>query len=108
MPTTTEKGYIINVRQTGGTSAQSNIIFRNRRTFERLMKNTVSNEVNTNLNDTKEWPSGYDDADGIDIVGTGLKSGSATHTVNRARGGGRVVLTMVDVTTTNAPAVTIG
>ena len=108
MPTTTEKGYIINVRQTGGTAAQSNIIFKNRRTAERLMKNTTSNEVNTNLNDTKEWPSSYADADVIDIVGSGIKSGSTTHTVNRARGGGRVVLAMVDASTANAPAVTIG
>ena len=107
MPATTERGYIINVRQTGGTAAQSNIIFTNRRTKERLLKNTASNEINTNLNDTKEWPSGYADADVIDIIGTGLKSGNATHTVNRARGGGRVVISMVDASTTNAPAVTI-
>mgnify|MGYP001590124425 CR=1 FL=1 len=104
-PSTTEKGYIIGVKQTGGTTAQSTISFINGRTGNRVYKKTVSNEINTNLNNTKEWTNGYQDGDVIDITGTGLKTGNAIHTVDRKTGGGRVTLAMVDVSTTNAPAI---
>jgi len=107
MPATTEKGYLINVRQSGGSAGQSNISFTNARTGKTIHKLTVTNEATTNLNNEKEWPDGYADGDVIDITGTGLKTGNAIHTVNRARGGGRVVLTMTDVSTTNAPEVRI-
>lgn len=104
-PATTEKGYVINVRQTGGSTGQSHISFVNARTGDRVHKQTSNNDATTNLNNTKEWPSGYVDGDVIDITGTGLKTGNTTHTVNRARGGGKVTLTMTDVSTTNAPAI---
>lgn len=58
MPTTTEKGYLINVKQTGGSSGQTHMSFVNTRTGDRLHKETSSNEVTTNLNNTKEWPNG--------------------------------------------------
>ena len=105
MPTTTEKGYLINVKQTGGSAGQSHISFSNGRTGERLHVLTVLNEAQTNLNNTKEWPSGFQDGDIIDITGTGIKTGNTTHTVDRKKGGARVSLTMVDVSTTNAPAI---
>lgn len=107
MPTTTEKGYLISVRQTGGSAGESHISFINARSGNRVYKLTVADNATTNLNNTKEWPNGYNDGDVIDITGTGIKTGNAIHTVNRARGGGRIVLTMTDASTTNAPAVTI-
>ncbi len=109
MPTTTtERGYIISVKQSGGTSAQTSIVFRNRRTEKIVRVQTVTNEAKTNLANTKEWPDGFQNGDVIDITGSGIKTGNATHTVDRIKGGVSIALIMVDVTTTNAPAVVIG
>ena len=108
MPATTETGYIIGVTQKGGTAGQSTFSFVNGRTGERFHTLSQSNDAKVNLNDTKNFPSGFQDGDVIDITGTGIKSGNAIHTVNRAKGGGKVTITMVDASTANAPAVSIG
>ena len=107
MPTDPTRGYIIGIRQTGGSSGQSTISVTNARTSETFHVLTTSNEIKVDLNNTKIFPSGYNDGDVIDITGTGLKTGNGTITVNRARGGSRITLAMVDASTTNAPAVTI-
>src|SRR3990167_10837951 len=101
MPTTTEKGYVIGVKQTGGTSGQSYIHFTSGRTGEIVHKLTSSNEVTTNLNNEKEWVSGYHDGDVIDITGTGLKTGNTTHIVDRTKGGAKITLSMTDASTAN-------
>lgn len=107
MPTTTEKGYVIGVKISGGTAGQVTIHFTNARTGERVHKLTVSNGVTTNLNDEKEWKLGYNDGDIIDITGSGLKTGNTTHTVDRTKGGKTITISMTDVSTANAPAVSI-
>ena len=107
MPTTTEKGYIINVKQSSGSSGQTHVSFLNGRTRDRVEKPTVSNEAQVNLNNEKDFPNGYQDGDVIDITGSGLKTGNTAHTVDRTKGGARITLTMTDVSTTNAPEVRV-
>ena len=105
MPATTEKGYIIGVKQTGGSAGQSTISFVNGRTGDRKHVTTISNEAKVNLQNSKDFPNGFNDLDIIDITGTVIKTGNAIHTVDRKKGGGNVSLSMTDVSTTNAPAI---
>ena len=106
MPITTESQYIISVKQTGGSAGQSTISFINARNGDRLHIQTASDEAKTNLGNEKQWPNGFKNLDIIDITGTGIKTGNTTHTVNTSiRGGGRVTLTMTDVSTANAPSI---
>ena len=107
-PTTTEQQYVLGIKQTGGTAAQSNLILFNRRTRERVVIRTTSNEAKTNLGNSKVWSSGFQNTDVIDVSGFGLKTGSNTHIVNTKLGWAIVTVTMVDASTTNAPAVAIG
>ena len=108
MPATTEAGYVIGIKIRGGSTGQVSISAINGRTGQIKRLFSSNNEAKVNLNNTKDFPSGYANGDVIEVVGTGLKTGSAIHTVDKARGGGTVNLTMTDVSTTNAPAVTIG
>ena len=107
MPTTTEKGYLIGIKQSGGSSGQSHISVTNGRTGDTLHIKTSSNEATTNLNNKKEFPNGFKNGDVIDITGTGLKTGNTAHTIDRTKGGGRITLSMTDASTTNAPEVRI-
>lgn len=107
MPVTTEKQYVIGVTQTSGTAAQTDFSFVNARTGDIFRRRTVSNEVSANLGNEKEWPNGFKNNDVIDLTGTGLKTGNTSVTVDTSKGGTKVRITMVDASTTNAPAVSI-
>lgn len=107
-PTTIEPGYLVGVRLKGGTASQVHVSFTNARTGETKHVLTQNNDAKVNLNNTKEFPAGFKNADVIDITGTGLRTGNAVHTVNRTKGGsGIIILNMTDVSTTNAPEVRI-
>jgi hypothetical protein len=107
MPTPT-KSYKIGVKVSGGTSGNDYAVFYNGRTGDKYSVKISNNEAVVNLGNTKEFPSGYQNGDLIDISITGRRYGGATHTVNTSKGGASIKITLSNVTTTNAPEVKIG
>ncbi|MAG76358.1 MAG: hypothetical protein CL811_06310 [Colwelliaceae bacterium] len=114
MPTTTEKQYILGIKVTGGTASDVYVNIRNQRTGDYYKVQTSSNEAAVNLRkltDNGDPKSGthtdFTNGDIIEITVSGLRAGGTTHTVNRTKGGGRVSVTLTDVSTSNAPAISI-
>ena len=112
-----ETSYPIGVKLTGGSAKEGYVLIKNGRTgdYNNIRTNSTY-EVVTNL--TKLTNDGltknpnnthttYAVGDIIQIEASGNRTGSTTHTVVK-KGGVTIKLTCVDVTTTNAPVISIG
>jgi len=112
-----EKPYPIGVKLTGGTAKVGYVLVKNGRTGDfKMIQTNSSYEAVTNLtaltNDGQDKNKGnthtnYAADDVIIIEASGNRTGSTTHVVGTA-GGSTIKLTCTDVSTTNAPAISIG
>lgn len=113
---TITKAYPLNIRLSGGTStatSDSYVKLYNRTTTYYKILKAVNNEVlfdisNLSSDGTDTGTTGaITVGDIIDIWVSGIRTGTTTHTISAGRGSRRVSVTCTDVSTTNAPAVSI-
>lgn len=112
----TPNSYVLNIALSGGTRTEvTRVKLVHRTTGEFIEVQAVLNNVAMNLADlssdgTKTGTfSGFSNSDVIEIRCHGGRMGSATHTVDTSgrKSGGKVTVTVVDVTATNTPGLTI-
>lgn len=108
----TPKGYVVAVSLSGGTASKSTYVrLMNRSTLEYVDALASSNSVSLNAGDcssdgTKEGTfSGFDNGDVLEVRAWGDRYGSTTHTVATGKGGGKVSLSVQDVSSSNTPGV---
>ena len=106
MPTPTTS-YTIGVKISGGTAGQVYVNFKNGRTADMKRILTVTNEAKINLGNEKDFPNGFNRGDVIEINCSGRKTGGTTHTIDSTKGGANLAISLTDVSTTNAPAISI-
>jgi|GEM_PF-6338247 len=105
------KPYTIGVKVSSGTASDVYVNLRNGRTRDYCKVKTVDNEVVITLTDltsngTKSGThTAYANSDIIEVNVTGYRYGGTTHIVDTTKGTVRLTLTLTDVSTTNAPAV---
>ncbi|KKK65396.1 hypothetical protein LCGC14_2974540 [marine sediment metagenome] len=109
MPTT-RTTYQIGIKVSGGTNTPVTLHFRNGRTRDIKRVLTVSNESLVNLGKEADFPNGFQNGDAIEINATGIRYGGLVHIVDTSKKSAavRIDLPLTDVTTSNAPAVSIG
>ncbi len=106
MPTPTTS-YILGIKIVGGTSANNSISIRNGRTGETVKKLSSGNESKVNLGNEKEFESGVNNGDVIEITVSGSRYGSTTHIVDTSKGGATVKVNVTTVSSTTHPKINV-
>lgn len=108
------KPYSIGITVSGGTASDVYVNFRNGRTGDYKKVKTEGNEASITLNElsndgTKAGThTPAQNGDVIEINISGRRTGGTHHVVDFAKGGATIKLSLTDVSTTNAPAISIG
>ena len=110
----TVDAYVLSIRLSGGSPSETTFVRAvNRRTREFFEVTVNNNDATINLSNlssdgTKNGTfSGFNNNDEIEVRCHGNRIGTATHTVTKAAGKGRLTVTIIDVTATTNPSVTI-
>jgi len=92
----------------GGT-AGGKCFVRNRNTREAKYYDAKgkADTIATLLVDTKNWTTAWTTADVIEVGMMGAEHGTAIHTVNITKGGGKITLPVTATSTTTHPNVTL-
>lgn len=108
------KPYVIGIKASGGTDANEYATIRNGRTRDYKKIKLVNGEGVINLKELtatgaiEGTHTDWANADVIHVTISGGRRGSASHTVDTTLGSVTLTITTTDVSTTNAPAITIG
>lgn len=102
-----DKIYAMNINVRSGTSSVVFARFTNTNTRDTKVFRTVDNAAKANLGNSKDFPSGFSNGDFIEVLISGLRTGSLTHVVDTSKGGFRQTITLADISTTNTPAIAI-
>lgn len=108
------KPYSIGIIVSGGTASDVYVNFRNGKTGDYKKVKTESDEASITLNELSNDGTNTgthtpaQNKDVIEITISGRRRGGINHTVDFSKGGGTHRVTLTDVSTTNAPAISIG
>ena len=111
---TPRSNYNIKIKVSGGTASDVHIKLINLSTKEYKIFKTSKSEVVCNVgefssdgtNSTETTKSGFTNGDIIEINASGYRMGGTHHTVDTSKPGIIINLTLADVSTTNAGAIT--